>query len=318
MTAAEQGDALNSQAEHWVVRLASGEIEANELAAFKAWLAADSAHRIAFDRERALWQNLEGAAGAFRAMPQPRRTPFRRVARLATPRRAVAAIAATVALAIFLPDIMLRLQADAITARGEIRTLSLPDGSTAMLDSDAAIDIRYSDGERSVALLRGRAWFDVRHDDARPFRVAALGGVTQDIGTAFEVDRGDGQVTIGVSQGAVRVSANDAGEGPVLHALDRARYGEGGPVQLLPATTADRVAPWRRGIIVFDQVPVDAAIAEVARYRAGFTFILPGASHAKVSGVFRTAAPDEALNTLAAMTGQRITMLPGGILIVRR
>ena len=63
---------LAEQAEHWVIRLASGEIDADELERFKAWLAQDSRHRTAFDRERALWQSLEGRRAAF--APLPRRT----------------------------------------------------------------------------------------------------------------------------------------------------------------------------------------------------------------------------------------------------
>lgn len=307
-----------AQAEHWVVRLASGELETAELAAFKAWLAADPAHRIAFDNERALWQMLDQARGAFAPAPPPRRSRLRRLTRLATPRRALAAAAAAAIVMVLAPNAVLRFQADAIAGRGEIRTVALPDGSKAMLDSEAAIDIAYSDSERRVHLLRGKAWFTVKHDDPRAFRVAALGGVTQDIGTAFEVDRGAKAVTVSVTEGAVSVSSPGSGDGPILRASERARYLEGGAVERIEAMDQSRIAAWRRGIIVVDNLPIAEAIADVARYRKGYTWVIGSTKSAPVSGIFRTDAPDEALATLTQMAGLQVMRLPGDVVIVRR
>lgn len=218
------------------------------------------------------------------------------------------------------PDVALRFQADAIAGRGEIRTVALPDGSKAMLDSEAAIDIAYSDGERRVRLLRGKAWFDVKHGDPRAFRVAALDGVTQDIGTAFEVDRDASAVTVSVTEGAVRVLSpgSDDSDGPILRASERARYTQGGAVQRIDTMDQSRIAAWRRGIIVIDSLPVADAIADVARYRQGYTWVIGTGNSAPVSGIFKTDAPDEALTMLTQMAGLKVTRLPGGVVIVRR
>ncbi len=311
---------LNEQAEYWVVRLASGEIDAEELATLKTWLAAAPEHRAAFDRERALWHSLEGQAAAFASAPtQLRRRERPTWVRTITPRRTLAAAIAAAAIILAAPNAVVRLQADQMSATGEIRTVALPDGSTAMLDTDAAIAIRFGAAERRIKLLRGRAWFDVKHGDARPFRVAALGGVTQDVGTAFEVSRGDDSVTVGVTKGMVRVTAPESEDGVSVSASGRVRYASGGPVERLASTRAESIATWRRGLIVIDGRPLGEAIAEVARYRSGYTFTLADTSRQpRVSGVFRTDAPDEALETLAHMAGLRVANLPGDVAIVRR
>ena len=310
---------LAEQAEHWVVRLASGEIEARELAAFKTWLAAAPEHRAAFDRERALWLSLEGKEAAFAGAPPPRRSARPAWVRATTPRRTLAAAVAAAAIVLAAPNAVVRLQADEMSATGEVRTVALPDGSIAMLDTGTAIAIRFGQDERRIKLLRGRAWFDVKHDDRRPFRVAALGGVTQDVGTAFEVGRDDDDVRVAVTKGMVRVAAPESGDGLLVQALGRVHYARGGPVERLTPAAADGIAAWRRRLIVIDGRAFGDAIAEVARYRPGPTLTLADTSgQPKVSGVFRTDAPDIALQTLARMAGLRVATLPGGVAIIRR
>lgn len=229
------------------------------------------------------------------------------------------AVAASLALVLAVPDAMVRLRADAIADTGQVRTLALPDGSRAMLDSGAAVAVRFNATERRIELLRGAAWFDVKHGDARPFRVAALDGVTEDIGTAFEVSQRDDTVNVGVTEGVVRVSSPKGANSVTVRQFGRVRYRQGGPVRGMEPGTATGIAAWRRGIIVIDNLPVASAIAEVARYRSGVTWTLADTSgSAPVSGVFRTDAPDEALQTLASMAGLRLTTFPAGVAILRR
>lgn len=316
---------LVNQAEYWVVRLASGAITPGEMATFETWLSASPDHRAAFDRERRLWQSLEGQEAAFAGAPPPRRLRMpRRSAGRAWVRRhpvrtALGTMAASLALLLAAPDVMIHLRADAIADVGKTRTLALPDGSTAMLDSGAAVAVHYDKRERRIELLRGGAWFDVKHGDARPFRVAALGGVTEDIGTAFEVSQQGDMVHVGVTAGVVRVSSLEGGSGKIVRQLGRVRYARGGPVQGMEPGTATGIAAWRRGLIVIQNRPIGEAIAEVARYRPGMTINLADTSGtAPVSGVFRTDAPDEALQTLASMAGLRVAALPAGIAVLRR
>lgn len=316
---------LVNQAEYWVVRLASGAITPGEMAAFEAWLSASPDHRAAFDRERSLWQSLEGQEAAFASAPTPRRlrSPRRSAGRAWVRRHpvrtALGAVAASLALLLAAPDAMIRVRADAIADVGKTRTLALPDGSTAMLDSGAAVAVHFGKGERRIELLRGGAWFDVKHGDARPFRVAALGGVTEDIGTSFEVSQRGDRVHVGVTAGVVRVSSPAAGSEKIVRQLGRVRYAEGGPVEAMEPGAPTGIAAWRQGLIVIQNQPIGEAIAEVARYRPGMTINLADTSGtAPVSGVFRTDAPDEALRTLASMAGLQIATLPAGIAILRR
>ena len=173
--------AVLQAARDWILRLASDEVSAGDLAALQAWLAEDAAHRRAFERERGFWQDLEPHGALFDCANLPGaaapRSGWHRPARRIW--AAASTIAASIALIVAAPTLNVRLRADHRTATGEVSTVVLPDRSTAMLDSGSAIAVRYSGAERRVELLQGRAWFEVRHGDNRPFRVAAAGGVTR-------------------------------------------------------------------------------------------------------------------------------------------
>lgn len=54
------------------------------------------------------------------------------------------------------------------TAVGEQARIELPDGSIAWLNTDTAIDVRYSENRREIVLLKGEAQFDVQKIPDRP------------------------------------------------------------------------------------------------------------------------------------------------------
>ncbi len=321
MESMSKSDMIDQAAREWVRLLASGEAAATDLVAIRLWLA-EPAHARAFERERAFWQDLELHGRLFaetaHASPTTRRGLRRFAPRWRPPigKRAVAgAMAACLALALAGPDLALRLRADHIAPTGSIRSVTLADGSAAMLDSGSAIAVDYSNEQRRVALLRGRAWFNVKHGDKRPFRVVASGGVTEDIGTAFEVSRDD-RVEVAVSEGSVRVAAGNGALATRLDAGQRARYADGA-MERIADKRSDRIAAWRNGELLIDNAPLAQAIAEVKRYRSGPVIVLAGLDKAKpVSAVFRTDHPDDALAALAAGANLELTRLPGGAILI--
>lgn len=307
---------LREQAQHWVARLAGGDVDEAQLSALEAWLASDQRHALAFARERALWQDLHAAFDrpvSSNDLPSGVEIlPLRRHLRWSVP----AAIAASLAFFMALPSLMLDLRSDHRSAIGEVRSIALPDGTTAMLDSGAALSVDFDDKQRIVHLLAGRAWFDVRHE-GRPFLVEAERGMTRDIGTSFEVDRKEGSVEIGVTQGVVQVRSPDGTQGLPMHAGERMRY-SASELSALPAVPTSQLAPWRRGEILLDRQPIRAAIAELARYRSASVWAVGDFSkEAPISGMFLIERPEEALQTLVRMRQLRVIRLPGGHMIIR-
>lgn len=294
----------------WIVRLASGSVSASEMERLEGWMATDPRNRAAFLRERSTWQDLAAIEGAFVSeRPLPRRRSLRWPTYLS--------VAAAAALAWFaVPSTWLWLRADETSARGQVREIALADGSRAVLDSDSAIAVDYGNDGRDVRLLKGRAWFEVKHGDSRPFRVAVDGGSIRDVGTAFEVDGTGGQVGVGVTEGMVELKTG--AEAPVLLRAGQRGTLADGTAHRVAGLPVDQIAGWRRGELLLRNVPLPDAIEAIARYRPGPVLVLGRLSDRRpVSGSFRTDRPDEALDTLAAMRGLEQSTLPGSILLLR-
>src|SRR5579885_3666355 len=181
------------QAAAWRARLAeSPELHSQK---FSSWLAQDPRNREAWRRVQAPWDILgqqATAPGVIRLrrgalahahnaiggnLSWPKR--FRRPALLA---------AASVVLAAGAFLFWDQRPQDYRTGFGERRIVTLADGSQLTLDSRSEVRVRYTADARALTLIQGQARFDVAHDVARPFTVAAAGHKVVATGTAFDVD----------------------------------------------------------------------------------------------------------------------------------
>jgi transmembrane sensor len=298
-------DSVAVQAQAWIVWLASGTVDDIGMQAFERWLAAPG-HRRVFERERQLWRSLG---------PRPKATlaPTRRRARV----RRWSLAAAALALAWVAPDAWLRLQSDHRTGTG-IADVALPDGSRAVLDADSAIAVQFDGQVRRIALLRGRAWFQVAPGQPQRFEVRAQGGVVEDISTAFAVSSDATGVQADVEQGQVRVAAGEGSGWTWLQAGQRAAFAPGGRVQRLADQAPDRIAAWRQGELLLDDVGVADAVQRIGRYRRGPIFVRGDLSQLPaVNAAFRIDRPEQALDALAGSAGLRVTRLPMGVAIVQ-
>ncbi|MDR3715152.1 MAG: FecR domain-containing protein [Puia sp.] len=93
-----------------------------------------------------------------------------------------------------------------ITHPDYIRNIVLPDGSTVVLHAGSTLDYPagFPDSSREVS-LQGEAYFDVRHDNKRPFIIHTGKVRTIVLGTAFNISSDSNRVTVSVTGGKVRV-----------------------------------------------------------------------------------------------------------------
>nr|WP_255486875.1 FecR family protein [Mucilaginibacter sp. SP1R1] len=77
-----------------------------------------------------------------------------------------------------------------ITApKGEMRQIVLPDNTIVRLNAGSSLrfPVQFSEQKREVFLLDGEAYFDVKHDAAKPFLVHTAKVTTQVLGTSFNI-----------------------------------------------------------------------------------------------------------------------------------
>jgi len=328
-------DATLVAAFDWVVRLEHAPDDTVVAAALRGWLAESPAHREAYDRVRAVWAAARHAEPAMTAqwgdLPPPaarsagRDTTVvpmtRRAGRGPSRRRWLAGAGALAAgLALFAAaggfgD----LSADYATGTGETRAATLADGSRVQLDTDSAVRVSYGAGARTLELLRGRAWFDVTPDAARPFTVSAGRTQATVLGTRFDVGRDGDGVSVRVEEGRVAVSLDGRAVSPQggLARGEAVRVdlhsGEARRMTVKP----DAVAAWRRGQLVVENRAVAEVLDELGRYHRGVIVLQDEALGARrVSGFYDLARPYEAVRSVAEAQGGRVMRLSPWVLLV--
>lgn len=281
----------------WFTKVHSGEATPAELLAFQSWFTQPQ-NRREYEKLSALWGDLDRlgdprlipATGAVADLRPAAHLSRRRLLLGAT--GAAAAVAAAVVVA--LP---LLFDGDIRTGVGERRSLALADGSRVELDADSALSLAFSPQARRLSLLRGRAFFDVAPDPARPFEVAAAGGVTTALGTRFSVHLWSDEVTVTVTQSAVRIRAGEAGTAQ-LHAGEAVSYDAAGFGEKEAVSDAQATA-WRRGKLIFEDRPLRQVIADVNRYRHGRIVVTNSdLLRLRVSGIFDVHRPDGVLEAI--------------------
>jgi len=300
---------MRDEAVDWVLRHDAG-MTAPEEREFRAWLARHPDHASHYAQARLVFDH---AGAALRQPPSPTATPIPVVHRA----RMLVPLGLAACLALFVvADGPMRLQADAIAGTGERPMVALPDGSKVQLDSRAAIAFDFSRERREVRLLRGRAYFQVVPDTARPFTVSAAGGRTRALGTAFEVALMEDGAGISVAQHAVAIKVGGR-DRTVLHAGQSVAYtSQGfGPVR---DGDVEAMAIWRQGRLVASNATLGWVAGQLEQYMPG-RILIPSAAlrEKRVSGSFDISDPQAALAVLEGTLGLRALRLGPYLTVLR-
>lgn len=280
----------------WFVRMRSGGASETDRADFQRWISAAGEHRRAYEELEALWHDLDGLGDPRRAPPgpAPAARPPARVTRRGLFLGATGATALAAGIAFGLPAVF---DGDIHTGVGEQKQVALADGSRLALDADSALSLHFTPQARHVTLLRGRAFFDVAQESARPFSVEAASGVTTATGTQFSVHLWSNEVTVTVLQNAVSVAAGGAAAAR-LGAGEAVSYDTSGIGEKEEVSDAQATA-WQRGKLIFEDRPLRQVIADVNRYRRGRILVTDSRLLSlRVSGIFDISKPDGVLEAI--------------------
>lgn len=303
-------DETELHAAEWVARLDAGPLEAGERDSFRQWLEEDPDHLAAFEEASATWRELavlRQSPGPLRArLPvRQRRLRMRKVAGLGAVAGLCLMLAGAVAYNQF-GNPMLFITADYRTGPGELRQVQLPDGSTVELGPSTALALDYSADERRVRLLAGEAYFTAlarQKAQGRPFVVAAAGGATRALGTQFVVGLQEAGAEVLAVEHQVEVSFGDM-PSVVLSPGEEVHYVAGAGAGAVQTRDLASATAWRRGLLVFDDMPLRDVVATLNRYRRGRIVILDSSiGDRRVSGVFSTSDLNDVIETVTAELG---------------
>lgn len=308
----EIDDSILQSAAAWVARLQSRDATMADREAFEAWRVENPEHARAYDDLRTLWADLE-------EVPIPRE----RLGRLRASRRRKATgivalcLTAGVAATLMTTPYADRWRADYYTDVGEIRRITLADGTQVDLNTDTALAVHFDAGQRRIELLRGEAFFDVVKNPQRPF-VVEEGTITATaLGTRYSVGAAVGGSFPDVQVEEGRVQVQTAGQDAVLGAGEAATIDREGRLALSKTDIAAGAA-WRDGKLVFSRRPLRQVLATLQRYRHGRILLMDGtAGDLEVSGIFDLHDTDDALRVLEASLPLSVMRLSDLIVVVR-
>jgi transmembrane sensor len=188
---------------------------------------------------------------------------------------------------------------------GSVRSVTLADGSRVTLDSGAQVRVVLARTRRDVAVERGRALFEVAHDTARPFIVAARGRNVTAVGTRFEIALEDGATRVALFEGKVRVDGG--GRTPVLLRPGQQLLAREGQPDRLSSTPLQAEALWREGLVEFDDVTLAEAAATINRDSGTRLRVSdPAISQLRISGRFRLREPERFARTVTELLPVRV------------
>lgn len=275
------GESVIRQASEWFVRMDAEDTSAGDRAAWQHWLNADPLHRLAWERVERLGQQfcqIEPQAGLV-VLDRPRSRSRRQLLKVFSLTMGAGALAATC-----LP--WEDWTSDVTTRVGERRSAELTDGSIIMLNTDSAVDSRFTATERLIVLRRGEVHIASHKDPFTPTRplvvTTPMGRITA-LGTRFVVRLMDGNVWVAVTEGAVRIEPK-SGNVPFVVDAGAGAYFDAGVVQ--PVQLAAHADDWVQGALFADNMRLGDFVAELSRYRAGRMVCDPSIADLRISGSY--------------------------------
>lgn len=334
-------DEIRATAHAWRAKTAAGDLTQDERAAFERWMSADPRHGAVYAEAEVLWQALgeidyapemarplisekvrsffAGAVGNFAG------GSHRGGARVLAGAAALASLAiALVAVQIFTNAPVAPVETVYRTATSELEEFTLDDGSVITLGANSRVVVAMSSGVREVRLASGEAYFDVAKDPERPFEVAAGATRVRAIGTAFDVQKKAGALSVSVAEGVVEVSHGDSGgaaapdtETVRVAAGRRVAVSKGGALGEVVDVAASDLAAWRSGVLVYFGARLDEVVSDANRYYDRSIRIDPEAARLKLSGSFRADDIDTMLLAMSEALPITVTDLGAAGVLIR-
>ena len=314
---------IRAQAADWLAQMQNPDATPDTQDAFEQWRNADIRHALAFEQCRSLWlmtQELKNDADIQRELNSVR---ARKKSRTYNNRWYLCAAAAT--FLVISVGVFFQLSPKPIeysTGIAEQRLIQLEDGSSALLNTDSVLQVRFTSNKRELLLKKGEAYFTVAKDKQRPFEVTAAKSSVRAVGTEFNVALLNHKLTLDVTEGIVEFKTKTATDDLLT---SKVRQGEAinfndddSKLLIQPANTA-RISAWKARKIYFSADTLESAIAEYNRYtRKKIVILHDELKHQKISGVFNIDDVDAFIFSLEQLLDVRVERHRDNILVMRK
>lgn len=175
------------------------------------------------------------------------------------------------------------------TAAGETKEVFLPDSTQVTLAgrSEIRYDRKKYGKERRAVQMRGKAFFRVKREQARPFSVSTPETVITVLGTSFQVEENQTLTEVYVATGKVRFAAADGHEEVVLTSGMSAGYSARSKEIAVSEEEDENTLAWKTGRLQFTNTPLEKVIEDLnAYYQVQIRSKAPAAPGLKLTATF--------------------------------
>ena len=310
-------------AAHWYALLCAGEFNASDKQAWQQWRAASHQNRWAWQQVEVLQQQLAPVADelslqTFDDLDQQISLSRRAILRSLLMGISVSGISAVSWYGHQQGTFEFAL-ADTHTNTGEVKTITLPDGTLVTLDTASSINFHISASERRITLRQGQIMVQTASltspqmststqaftKTQPPLFVDSPHGQMQALGTRFSVRLFDQHTQLNVYQHSVRIT-NTVGQ----QVLCPAQYSVNFTDQIInqPINSLEQQS-WTKNMLVVNSMPLPDFIAELNRYRLGILRCDADLQQMKMSGAFNTLKTAEALQAVENAFPVKVTFI---------
>ena len=218
------------------------------------------------------------------------------------------------ALMLYLPNVLFKNNApeaqelnrvpliEKITAQGEKLSITLPDGSRVWLNSGSKLEFpeKFAETERYLS-ISGEAYFEVKKDTLRPFRVESDGFVTTALGTSFNINTKSGSlVKISLVTGKVSVDKNLVSEQVILNPGQEFNFDKVGFERWVGKFDPAKVIAWKEGKIIFENASLSQVIQTLEDWY-GVKFTVKNGKNVnwQFSGEYQNQILENVLNSIS-------------------
>ena len=147
---------------------------------------------------------------------------------------------------------------------------TLADGSVVYLNGDASISFTEDFGEENREIsLTGEAFFEVKRNEALPFKITTFQTTTEVLGTSFNVFSDASQnVKVSVVSGVVAFSSNETKELVKLTVGDQGNFDPTDQSIEKTKTSNQNFLAWKTGVLTFDETPIKEAFQLLSKQYA--------------------------------------------------
>ena len=193
----------------------------------------------------------------------------------------------------------------------QVKRLTLPDQTEISLAGGSRLtyDARHYGQEMRSVRLEGKAFFEVWHDEARPFRVETAESRVTVLGTRFQVVAGKEQTTVDVVNGKVGFALREKTDSVALTAGLQAYYTSGDQrIKVTEQPNPNELA-WLTHRLRFEETPLPQVVADLEQaYQTTLSY--SGDADKRLTATLEELTLEEALQVVNETLDVRITQNP--------